>query len=94
MFQCLMAFYLVRNLSPRYTAGLRNVFNFLVSTGKLDNVTGGIDAADRPRAVAEAALAGTDATAVEALEIMLLAWAAECRAFLSIPTIICVRTYK
>ena len=62
--------------------GLRNVFKFLVSTGKPDNVTGGVDAGNVPRAVADAALADTDATAVEALEIMLLAWAAECRACL------------
>ena len=55
------------------------MFNFLVSTGKPDSLTAGVDPADVPRAVAEAALAESDPTAVEALEAMLLAWAAECR---------------
>lgn len=59
--------------------GLRNTFNYLVSTGKPDTISGSVDPENLPRAIAEAALAKTDPVAVEALRVMLEAWAAECR---------------
>jgi glucokinase len=59
--------------------GLRNTFNYLVSTGKHDAISPGISLDDLPQAISTAALAGTDAVAVEALTLMMRAWAAECQ---------------
>mmetsp|Transcript_21229 Transcript_21229/g.55393 ORF Transcript_21229/g.55393 Transcript_21229/m.55393 type:complete len:344 (+) Transcript_21229:105-1136(+) len=59
--------------------GLRNTFQYLVSTGMADTITAGVAPEGLPRAIAEAGLAKTDPVASEALEVVMRAWASECR---------------